>query len=216
MFLYIVLDLQQKSWTQLSNSEELYNNILVLINTFLRMSYDNKVVVVNDRKHKIYDHDHPVLIKRDNIIVTDIFNYNNVDNLANDIGYTLVLSRDMHNCKIIVVSLSKENKNDYLKYLKIAFIAKRYRNKHSIYVFSYYRNPALSEIGYYHDNFSLSTFIQLLCATKPKKLFFSSTKCICHEKEIVYGLVCPICLSIYCRFVPVCKKCRIKFNFNHK
>jgi transcription initiation factor TFIIH subunit 3 len=38
-------------------------------------------------------------------------------------------------------------------------------------------------------------------------------KCVLHGKEISVGHVCPICLSLYCKFVPICQKCRTRFLF---
>lgn len=37
--------------------------------------------------------------------------------------------------------------------------------------------------------------------------------CICHRKEIRTGYICPICLGLYCAFVPLCKHCKTKFVF---
>ncbi|ELQ74803.1 RNA polymerase II transcription initiation/nucleotide excision repair factor TFIIH, subunit TFB4 [Trachipleistophora hominis] len=213
MFLYVVLDLQRSSWAQLKDPKELCNNILVLINTFIRMSYDNKAIVINNKSQKVYDHDHPVVDQRDEKVITDIFAYNDIDSIANDIGYALTIARNTSNNRIIIISLTRESKNDYLKYLKSAFVAKRYSDRYNISVFSYHRNPTLSEIGYFYDNFALSTFLQILCGRKPQKIFFCSTKCNCHGREILYGLVCPVCLSIYCSLIPICKRCRIRFNF---
>eukprot|EP01105_Mastigella_eilhardi_P001396 TRINITY_DN1168_c0_g1_i3.p1 TRINITY_DN1168_c0_g1~~TRINITY_DN1168_c0_g1_i3.p1 ORF type:complete len:163 (-),score=40.72 TRINITY_DN1168_c0_g1_i3:18-506(-) len=35
--------------------------------------------------------------------------------------------------------------------------------------------------------------------------------CFCHKKKIDSGFVCSVCLSIYCRFSPVCNTCGTKF-----
>lgn len=211
--MYVVLDLRRNSWAQLKNPGELCNNILVLVNTFIRMSYDNKAIVINNRSQKVYDHDHPVVDEKDEKIVSDIFEYNDIDNIANDIGYTLTIAKNTSNNRIIIISLSRENNKDYLKYLKSAFVAKIYSDRYNISVLSHHKNPALSEIGCFYNNFALSTFLQILSGKKPQKIFFCSTKCSCHDREILYGLVCPVCLSIYCSLIPICKRCRIRFNF---
>lgn len=38
-------------------------------------------------------------------------------------------------------------------------------------------------------------------------------RCVCHGKEIKRGHLCPICLSLYCAFVPLCRHCKTKFVF---
>ena len=42
---------------------------------------------------------------------------------------------------------------------------------------------------------------------------FSASHCSCHSKPIAQGYLCPICMALYCSFVPVCKYCKVKFNF---
>lgn len=37
--------------------------------------------------------------------------------------------------------------------------------------------------------------------------------CNCHLKSISIGYLCPICMALYCSFVPVCKYCKSKFEF---
>lgn len=35
--------------------------------------------------------------------------------------------------------------------------------------------------------------------------------CFCHKKTTDIGYICSVCLSIFCKFVPVCKTCDTKF-----
>ncbi|KAI5186105.1 transcription initiation factor TFIIH subunit 3 [Nematocida homosporus] len=37
--------------------------------------------------------------------------------------------------------------------------------------------------------------------------------CSCHGNEIKVGFLCPICLGLYCKFVPLCRHCKTKFVF---
>ncbi|KAJ1920873.1 RNA polymerase II transcription factor B subunit 4 [Tieghemiomyces parasiticus] len=39
--------------------------------------------------------------------------------------------------------------------------------------------------------------------------------CFCHKRVVDVGYVCPVCLSIFCSFSPVCSTCRTKFAFTH-
>ncbi|KAL6122109.1 gtf2h3 [Nucleospora cyclopteri] len=41
-------------------------------------------------------------------------------------------------------------------------------------------------------------------------------KCFCCQKYTAVGVCCPICLTVYCKFTPICKKCKTKFDFNTK
>lgn len=37
--------------------------------------------------------------------------------------------------------------------------------------------------------------------------------CMCHDNPVLVGYLCPICLGLYCRFVPICRHCKNKFVF---
>lgn len=216
MLLYIILDLQKNSWKKFKHAKSLYNNILVLINTFIRLSYDNKVIVVNNRPKKEFDRNNPIAKNVNDQVVTKIFEYNEFDSMANDIGYKMALAKDFTKTEILIVSLSREREKRLFEISKKhSFVARRYKEKFNIHVFSYYNNPKLSEIGHFYNNFELTSFISILSTIEPKKNIFSLTKCSCHSKEILYRLVCPVSLSIYCSFIPVCKKCRIKFDLRN-
>lgn len=41
----------------------------------------------------------------------------------------------------------------------------------------------------------------------------SCSYCNCHLKNISLGYLCPVCMALYCSFVPVCKYCKSKFEF---
>lgn len=36
--------------------------------------------------------------------------------------------------------------------------------------------------------------------------------CFCHKRPLDLGFVCSVCLSIFCKFVPVCSTCNAKFQ----
>lgn len=242
MILYIIIDTKEYGWSVLENPKLLVNNLLVFINTFLLLSYDNKVIIVNNKRKEEFNYNEPIIeengcIKsrlidlinknvchnndKDRIInnneSNEINHINTIRNdnnsiFVNDIGFTFTVARNLHSCLIIIISVNKEHPNDYIKYIKLSFISKRYKNKYKIHIFSQFNNPTLAEIGYFHNNFELKTFLKIFETEEIKKKVFCHTYCYCHKKEILLGLVCPVCLAVYCSFVPVCKKCRIKFN----
>lgn len=37
--------------------------------------------------------------------------------------------------------------------------------------------------------------------------------CACHNKPADAGYLCPTCLAVFCSFIPVCKFCKTKFEF---
>ncbi len=42
---------------------------------------------------------------------------------------------------------------------------------------------------------------------------FTKINCDCCSKPISKGKCCPICLTVYCKFKPICKNCKTKFTF---
>ena len=42
--------------------------------------------------------------------------------------------------------------------------------------------------------------------------FVSNSFCSCHSKEIQIGYLCPVCMALYCSFVPVCRYCKANLD----
>lgn len=246
MPLYIVLDQQKTSWDAFENKKQLLNNILVTINTYLLFSYKNQVFLVNNLEKKVIDHENRTSLENltqffanyteNNTLVRDIGLTLTIANKMKEKYEIVPLETNKTNskadfqsieqsktflsnndaCKILVISLSRESEKDYLNTLKLAFITRRYKKSTDIHIFSRFSNPALADLGHFHQDFELSTFLSVFTDIKPEKLCHSKAKCVCHNKEILYGLTCPVCLAIYCSNVPICKKCRCKFNFKKR
>lgn len=125
-----------------------------------------------------------------------------------------------YSVRVVIISLSKECKTDYLLYLKSAFVARRFRNEmnrlmdiFNIFIFSRYKNFALFELGNFFMDYKLVNLLSIFTGIKQERLILSQARCICHSKIILYGMTCPVCLTVYCRQVAICSKCKARFNF---
>lgn len=206
MHLYIILDLQKKSWANLENSSLLLNNLFILINTFLLFSFDNEVIIINNLKKIIFNNKNKKFDKNYK------FNFNDKKNtLINDLSLTFLLTKNYEFTKILIISLSQEKKEDFLKYLKTIFISNRYFEKYKIYIYSKFKNSYLNSNFIFFENFELKNLLKIF-TNKEKKCNYQKMYCFCHKNEILYGLVCPICLAVYCKFVAICKQCRVRFK----
>ncbi|EPR77763.1 hypothetical protein SLOPH_1748 [Spraguea lophii 42_110] len=129
---------------------------------------------------------------------------------------TTIIKHHKNGGQIILVSNENINKKEYYNFLKLSFAA----HKLKISINSISNNLMVKMLSYNtkSKNLPLKSFnvlTQLLNILIQKENDFPEyypSKCICHNKNILYGLVCPVCLTIYCQFVPICKKCKIKIK----
>lgn len=241
--LYLIVDLYMYSWINTNiDTGLIINNLLVLINTHLLLSYNNRVILVNNLQVLVINKENREQIN------TDLFKLKEKQTMARDIGLALALinvqnrregldrnyesNKDTNektvlrsnirasSIRIVVISLSKECKEDYLLYLKSAFVARRFRNEMNrssqtfdISIFSFYKNFALFELGNFFMDYKLVNLLSIFTGIKQERLVLSQARCICHNKIILYGMVCPICLTVYCKQMAICQKCKARFNF---
>lgn len=201
MLLSIVLDLNRKEWKM--STEDPLNNLRVFINAFLIANPQNVVRVVNSAAI-IFD-------SRTGEDFFTVFEKDGARPTPKDLGFALMELPD----SILVFEMSPADSSDYIEYLKCMFVAQQRRIK--IHAFSRTRNMLVRMCcegsgGVFLDDYSLSQLFQLL-GNAPNKASGYSIKCICCDKLVSVGLVCPVCLSVFCKFVPVCKKCKTKFSF---
>ncbi|KRH94356.1 RNA polymerase II transcription initiation/nucleotide excision repair factor TFIIH, subunit TFB4 [Pseudoloma neurophilia] len=233
--LYLIVDLFKPSWSANSDPNLIINNIMVLINTHLSLSFNNRLILISNLEKIVIDG------MNRHEISTDLFILKDRQTMARDIGLAMALI-NAHNrnpvksqestdekseqptktAKMVVISLSKECKDDYMLYLKSAFVARRLRNdmnnKHrsesfDIFIFSKFKNFALFELGNFFMDFKLVNMLSIFTGLKHERVVLSQARCICHGKTILYGMTCPVCLSVYCKPVAICQKCRARFNF---
>ncbi|EJW05288.1 hypothetical protein EDEG_00646 [Edhazardia aedis USNM 41457] len=221
MYLYLIADLRQENWQSLENPKELYNNLILFLNIFQTLSYSNYIQIICNRQI--------IFESKKNDIKSFVKNLEYKvcsSNLAQDIAYTLCLinkNRDSSEARIFVLNLDYQD-NNTIQLLKVSTAAKNMKIRIDSY--SSVQSPVLSQVcnitgGIYRT--SLDIFVNLFGfyelgdeSGTDMSGCFGNVKCICHGNIITLGLVCPICLAIYCRTVPICRVCKTKIDFRIK
>ena len=209
MLLYILLDLNKPAWKV--QQEDPLNNIRVFVNAFILSDINNIVRIIN-RKMVIFD-------SQIHKSFASVFEYLSTQNdfeklkiTPKDLGFALM---DSPNTILIFEMSCKIDDGHYLEYVKCMFAAQS--RKIPIHGFSQYKNTLVRMCcegsgGVFFESCLLSEIFQLLGNIAKKKSSYQ-IKCACCDKSVTLGLVCPVCLSVFCKFVPVCKKCKTKFSF---
>ncbi|WUR03062.1 general transcription factor IIH subunit 3 (TF2H3) [Vairimorpha necatrix] len=153
----------------------------------------------------------------------NIFNLSNIENKITEVDYSdnivinigYVLCKSKVKSRILICTENKIHEQDYFKLLNCAFTAKRYDIR--IDCLSTTNNPILRQCsiitkGLYITN-TLKGLINLLGNKQSQSVMSFNIKCVCHNQDVLVGLTCPVCLGVYCKFIPVCKRCKTKFNF---
>lgn len=206
MLLYILLDLNKQAWNTCGNEDPI-NNLQVFINAFLLCSIDNTVRIVNS-KTVIFD-------SQKDFDLSPVFLYASQAGASRitpcDLGFALM---DLPSA-VLIFEMSEGNPEDHLEYIKCMSVA----HMHQIPVYGYSKsNNMLVRMccdgtgGKFLESYKLVELLQLLGTSGTEKSAYRIT-CFCCNKVVKVGLVCPICLSIFCKFTPVCKKCKTKFSF---
>ena len=205
MIYYILLDLNIAAWEKCE--EDPLNNLQVFINAVVLSRYGNAVKVINNRT-LIYDSQNEVDFK-------EIIKYAETTEgfriTPKDLGYALIENPD----EILIYEMSNEDSNMYLEYLKCMFVAQSKNIK--INGFSLRHNMLIKMLaegtgGKYLENCNLKSLIGLLSLPANKNESYEIS-CSCCNKYVNIGMVCPICLAVYCKFIPVCRRCKTKFSF---
>lgn len=186
------------------------NNLCVFINAFLLSSSNNRVKIINSRRI-LYDSQTDLKFpleyfqNNENIEIFD-------SSIENDLGYSLIDIPE----SILIYDLTVNNGNSgsYLRFLKSMFVAQSHKIK--IHAFSYSKNSFIKMCcngtdGIFLKEASLVELFMLLGNIPIQKDSYEIL-CCCN-KTVRIGLICPICLSVFCKFKPVCSKCKTKFNF---
>ncbi|KAM0679961.1 General transcription factor IIH subunit 3 [Glugoides intestinalis] len=206
MLLYILLDLNMQAWHK-TEEEDPINNLQVFINAFLLCSIDNIVRIVNS-KVVIFD-------SQKDFDLSPVFLYASQSDSSRitpgDLGFALM---DLPSA-VLIFEMSEGNPDDHLEYIKCMSVAQMHQIP--IYGVSNSNNMLVRMCcdgsgGKYLESYKLSELLQLLGSTGKGKSAYRIT-CFCCKNIVKVGLVCPICLSIFCKFTPVCKKCKTKFSF---
>lgn len=206
MILFVILQRDQAHWQELPDPFATLSSIIIFFNMFLKLRGDNRIVVVSGGV--IFDsssHELSELVGR--------LRHAKDAPLRQDMGYVLCLT-NVYQCKSRVLLVTFETDKDVLRCifsaqkLGIRIDSVSFDNSEVV------KQAATITGGIYWRGEPLNTFfLKMLGSRVETQPIDFTTSCTCHDKRIMYGLVCPICLAVYCQVVPVCKKCKIRFEF---
>ncbi|KAI4292480.1 transcription initiation factor TFIIH subunit 3 [Pancytospora philotis] len=224
MLINIVLDLDPAAWS--SQDSDAFNALNIYVRAATLCSPGTTVRIINSCRviwdsaahgaataqnslgsvhDRIYNHLQPVVdfVKRSDGSSLTIG--------PNDIGYALMQKPT----SVFVYSLSPEAPSAYLRYAKCLFAAQElgiridaYCPESSISV----RMCSRGTGGLCLQSGRREELLRLLGHIRPGIEVFRA-QCSCCSREVRIAQICPICLAIYCKFVPVCRQCKTKFIF---
>ncbi|KAM0679160.1 RNA polymerase II transcription factor B subunit 4 [Binucleata daphniae] len=249
MILYLIIDLDNTNWQFLNEPQKVLNDLILLINIFVKPDYLNQVYIICNKKI-IFNTKQASL----NYILSSFTNTKS--SLSQDLGYVLCLANKTKiKSRIFVFSLhetepkSCQKKVDdigctgdvrtidetgstrnatytvkekiseqNINLIKCAFVAEKLKIR--IDAIALFGNEKLKQACYatggmfcFDERDTKNFIINVFCGGKVEIPYFG-VKCFCHDKDIMLGLVCPICLAIYCKFIPICRQCKTKMSFD--
>lgn len=206
MLLVTVLQRDRGHWQGIRGPSAVLSALVAFFNAFLKARAENRIVVVSGTV--VFDSE------RDDLggFVPSLVHGEDVP-LGCDLGHALCIA-NAHGVPARVLVVSFETDRGAMRCL---FGAQKLGVRVDTVAFDnsdVMRQAAVLTGGLYWRGEALSTFfLKILGSEKGAQPIGFRTSCFCHDRPILYGLVCPVCLAIYCRVVPVCKKCRVKIDF---
>lgn len=208
MLSYILLDLNLGEWR--AGKEDPLTSLRVYIAALKLSSFRSTVRIVNSLT-VLYDSD-----TCDDISAVLAFEERSrgadLRIGASDLGFAIVHKPDT----VLIYSMSPEDPGQYLRYIKCMFVAQKY----GIRIDAYCQADDMSVKmccqgtgGVYLEKNSTCSLLGLLGNVRGSSGAFP-IRCFCCDRSVHLGLVCPICLAVYCKFLPVCKRCKTKFTFD--
>lgn len=206
MILFVVLQRSRARWQELSNPSKTLSSLVVFFNTFLKLHVDNRIVVIS--REIVFDSSTASLES-----FVESLRHEEDAPLSADLGYALCLA-NAYGCESRVLIVSFRADKDLLR---CAFGAQKLGVRIDTLCFDeneVAKQAAVMTGGMYWTGELLGRFFMKILGTRCESQPISfQASCACHNRAIALGLVCPICLAIYCGVVPICKKCKIKFEF---
>lgn len=204
--LFVVLQRSRVRWQELSDPSKTLSSIIFFFNTFLKLHVDNRIIVVS--REVIFDSCTASLES-----FVESLRHEEDAPLSADLGYALCLA-NIYGCRPRVLIVSFRADKDLLS---CAFGAQKLGVRIDSLSFDdneVAKQAAVMTGGMYWRGEPLSRFFMMILGTRCENQPISfQASCACHNRAVSFGLVCPICLAIYCGVVPICKKCKIKFEF---
>jgi transcription initiation factor TFIIH subunit 3 len=185
---------------------------MVFLNAFNTSSSGNRIIVISNLQ-PIYDSNEEEIA-----MILERLNHT-ASSLSKDFGYTLCLANTVKDSRILIFTTGEDKEVEYLDMLKNCFTAQRMEIRVDAVCLGG-DHPTLNQTsvatkGSYisSENDLASNLFKLLGTIVEDQSPSFKVSCICHNRFILYGLVCPVCLSVYCKFTPICKKCKSKIAF---
>lgn len=211
MLLCVLLDLSKNGWPTTPNP---LAALKIFINAFSLSQPKSRILLINSLQPVFDSESDSSLINKIEQFINQ--KYSQTDQLPVtpcDVGYAILNNPD----KIFIFNLTAPDPNHYNAYLKCIFAAKR--KNIVIDVYSSLENTPLRICsegtgGRFVLSAEPSSLLRLLGIRQLDRTEnMCKVFCACCTKPCNIGMVCPVCLTIYCKFVPVCKKCKTKFEF---
>lgn len=192
------------------------NDLIVFLTMYLRTGHENRLKIVQGLS-VVFDSEKSLEEELADKLLYG-FNSEVINSTCSDFGYALLLvqKEKRDSSKILLFAGEKVS----LKFVKCVFTARKL-DIHVDCIVS--KDGFVSQIS---DILKRSAF----CISTGESLFeyllgilsvdfgrisrkTSQRFCICHGQEIKTGYLCPICLGLYCKFVPLCRSCKTRFIF---
>lgn len=214
MIFLIVIQTEESKWQLIEKRTEFLNATLIFFNMILISRVSHRIVLING-KEKIFDSfenkidEIPEILKQKSRQAS----------LSSDIGFALCYSNSIKDeSRIIVISIQQFNDKNVDKDENFRLMKCVLGTNKRIDALCLDNNKIMREAskrGLFCDGNEIERFYLQVLGTNNNPTFPTAfeTRCYCHNEEILYGLICPICLAVYCKFCPVCKKCKTKFFF---
>ncbi|OAG28863.1 transcription initiation factor TFIIH subunit 3 [Nematocida displodere] len=201
-------------------SAAILNDLLIFIRIFTRISQSHRIVLLQNLK-VCYDSSTEIEESLPSRLEA-VFNSEAKANFSKDFGYALLLlskARQKQSTDGVLLFSSPEAPSNFIK---CAFTAKKLNVSVDCIIA---KDSVLAEIssimkGTVHSiSNSETSLLEYLISTislnpNLSKRYESTAKtCICHQTTIEKGYLCPICLGLYCKFIPICRHCKTKFVF---
>ena len=214
MLFCIIMDLNTAHWPPPSEEPSPLDCLRLYISAVLNSSINNTVRVINSRRI-VYDsshHDDPgECIKEAHDRMRP--EKRDMGVCAEDLGYALLMKPQ----RVFILSFSEGvSQDEYVAYTKCIFAAQRHGCRIDGYTGhdgSLVKMCCSGTGGIYLQSCTYEEFLRPLGTVQGDNHEWP-IKCICcPDKRIDIGMICPICLSVYCKFIPICRKCKTKFAF---
>lgn len=194
--------------------QEALNDLLVFITLYCRTCQSSQVKIVQGLSILFDSEQH--MEEEAKAAIEAGFSGRQFDSAA-DLGYALLLVHKEKDKGQVVLFSAGES---YFNMIKCAFTARKLNIPVHCVLAAEGLVSQMTEV-FRGSSFFLSSgasFFEYLLSTQAyemgtKRVAVSKRHCMCHNREIEIGYLCPICLGLYCKFIPLCRHCKTKFVF---